>query len=109
MRQGVELANQLDADGNPSGGYVSGTGLRIDWQDGPLGRDADRQEPNGAFVEDVIYACVERIRFYNTTSEGKFACRQNSLAITKLEEALMWLDNRTRERESRGVEGTHIP
>jgi hypothetical protein len=28
---------------------------------------------------------------------GKFSCRENALAITKLEEALMWNDKRTQE------------
>jgi hypothetical protein len=35
----------------------------------------------------------------------KFRCRENSLAITKLEEALMWLEKRTADREARKVEG----
>nr|DAK15074.1 MAG TPA: hypothetical protein [Caudoviricetes sp.]DAP11483.1 MAG TPA: hypothetical protein [Caudoviricetes sp.] len=33
-------------------------------------------------------------------------CRENSLALTKIEEAIMWLANRKVERESRGVYGT---
>lgn len=45
--------NRVDADGNPAGGSLSGKGLSIEWQDGPLGRGADRKEPNGAFVETV--------------------------------------------------------
>ena len=88
----------------PAGGYVEGVGLRIDWQDGPLGRGAERGEPNGAFVETVIAAALQRIEYYNST---QFRCRENSLAITKLEEALHWLNARTRDREARDVEGTH--
>jgi hypothetical protein len=34
-----------------------------------------------------------------------FPCRENSIAITRLEEALMWLDKRTANRDARGVEG----
>jgi hypothetical protein len=100
-------SNQSDADGNPAGGYVSGVGIDIQWQDGPLGRGLNRLEPNGAFVETVIAAAKQRIEYYQTAAKGKFACRQNALAITKLEEALMWLNHRTAERESRAVEGTH--
>lgn len=33
-------------------------------------------------------------------------CRENSCAITKLDEALMWLEKRTKDRTKRGVEGT---
>lgn len=36
---------------------------------------------------------------------AKFPCRENALTITKLEEALMWQDARTKNRELRGVEG----
>lgn len=104
MQQTLETINKVDDDGNPTGGSVRGTGISIDWQDGPLGRGDDRQEPNGAFVEGVIEAARQRIAFYN---ESKFRCRENSLAITKLEEALHWLNSRTARRESEGTEGTH--
>ena len=101
--------NNTDSDENPTGGYVRGVGLNIDWQDGPLGRGDDRQEPNGAFVETVIAAAKQRIEFYNEASNGRFRCRENSLAITKLEEALHWLNARTASREARAVEGLHVP
>jgi len=86
------------------GGFARAVGINIDWQNGPLGRGADRQEPNGAFVETVIEMCLRRLQFYQ---KSKFSCRQNALAITKLEEALHWLNDRTTEREARGIEGTH--
>lgn len=43
-----------------------------------------------------------------TDLNSRFACRENSIAITKMQEALMWLNERTRERKERGVEGKHI-
>ena len=104
MLQEFERKNYSDEDDNPTGGYAEGIGLSILWQDGPLGRGADRIEPNGAFVETVIAAALQRIKYYQ---DSKFACRENALAITKLEEALHWLDSRTREREARSVKGTH--
>lgn len=102
-----EIENVEDTNGNPAGGLVVGTGLQIDWQNGPLGRNENRIEPNGAFVETVISAALQRIEWYQTASNGKFKCRENSIAITKLEEALLWLNKRTRDREARQVEGTH--
>jgi hypothetical protein len=39
-------------------------------------------------------------------SRGQFACRENAEALTHLENALMWLQKRTRDRLARGVEGT---
>lgn len=104
MSQPVALMNNRDEKGNPAGGHANGLGIDIHWQDEPLRKDGTVREPNGAFVEDVLGICVERLRFYQ---ESRFKCRQNALAITKLEEALHWLEDRTRERKRRGVEGTH--
>ena len=99
-----ESINHLDANGRPAGGTVRGVGLSIDWQNGPLGRDGERIPPNGAFVETVIYAALQRIEHYQS---GQFKCRENALAVTKLEEALHWLNARTTRREVAKVEGTH--
>lgn len=104
MLDKYDAVNKCNADGNPAGGFVHGVGMTIDWQDGPLGRGADRKEPNGAFVETVIDAARQRIQFYQ---DSKFSCRENAIAITKLEEALLWLNKRTADRERKGVEGTH--
>jgi hypothetical protein len=102
--QKFAAGNYEDDNGKPAGGYVSGVVLKIDWQNGPLGAGAAREEPNGAFVETVIAAAIQRIQHYQ---EGEFRCRENALAITKLEEANLWLGKRTSDREARGVEGTH--
>ena len=105
MRQDIEIQNFTnEVDGNPTGGYVSGIGLRIDWQNGPIGRGEDKQQPNGAFLQDVIEACIERLRYYQ---EGKFACKFNEYAIKSLEDALESLDDRKEDREAREVQGTY--
>lgn len=103
MRSPIESHHQT-ADGKPAGGTTTARGVKVDWQNGPLAVEGQRVEPNGAFVEDVIAIALDRLEYYNST---EFRCRENSLAITKLEEALHWLDHRTRDREARGVEGTH--
>ena len=102
-----EAINDVDDNGNPTGGSVSGVGLSISWQNGPLGRGDDRKEPNGAFVETVIAAAKQRIEFYQKASDGRFECRENRLAIACLTDALGYLDDRTKSREARNVEGTH--
>lgn len=120
MLQRFDAVNNDDENGNPAGGTVQltthydvdGMGyvdcpFYIKWQDGPLAVDGVRKEPTGAFVETVIAAALQRIEYYNTAAGGKFRCRENSLAITHLEEALHWLNHRTAAREARGVEGTH--
>ena len=102
-------SNTIDIDGNlTSGGYVRGLGLSIDWQDGPLRTGDMPLAPTGAFVETVIEAARQRLEFYQTTT-GCFKCQENAIAIMKLEEALLWLNKRTQDREKRGVEGTHTP
>jgi hypothetical protein len=56
---------------------------------------------NGCQVDTLIEAAKKIIEGLNT----KFPCRENSCAITKLDEALHWLEARKRNREKRGVEG----
>jgi hypothetical protein len=57
---------------------------------------------NGCQVDTVIAAAKTILEGLNKN----FPCRENATAITKLDEALMWLDKRTKDRESRNVEGT---
>ena len=58
---------------------------------------------NGCHNVDLIAIVIDVLQSVN---QGELACRENSIAITKLEEALMWLNKRTLDRRSRGVEGT---
>ena len=95
-----------DENGAPEGGHTFGRGFAIAWQRGPLGRGEERQEPNGAFVEDIILAAKDRLMHYQGS---RFACDENAKAIEHLEKALNALWERTQKREQRGVEGTHEP
>ena len=56
---------------------------------------------NGCQIDTVIEAAKLILEGLNK----QFPCRENSCAITKLDEALHWLQARTRNREKRGVEG----
>lgn len=60
---------------------------------------------NGVNNEDLIAMVICRLEHFQ---QSDFRCRENAVAITKLEEALMWLRKRTVGRENRGVEGTHV-
>ena len=93
-----------DREGNPAGGITQGVGLLISWQNGPLGRGALRRGRNGAFVEDVIAAVVDRMEEYQASP---FSCTYNQVAIDHLHRALGSLEARTADREAREVEGTH--
>ena len=81
MKDKFESHQFSDSEGNPAGGHTFGRGFTIAWQNGPLGRGENRKEPNGAFVETVIEAAADRIRWYQ---QSGFACRENALAITKI-------------------------
>jgi hypothetical protein len=56
---------------------------------------------NGCQVVDMIAVAKHMIEELNK----KFPCRENSMTITKLDEALMWQDKRTKDRQARNVEG----
>lgn len=57
---------------------------------------------NGTTNEEVLKVLIDRMM----SLQMKAPCRENSIVITKLEECLMWLEKRTRDRQARGVEGT---
>ena len=59
---------------------------------------------NGVTHEALLAILIDRIRGFQS---GPYSGRDNAIALTHLEEALMWLQRRTRERIKRGVEGTH--
>lgn len=104
MRTPLYERHERDAEDSPTGGVSVGRGFTIAWQCGPLALDGVRREPNGAFVEDVIAAAIGRLREYQSS---RFACQENADALDCLESAAQFLDDRTRRREQRGVEGTH--
>lgn len=60
---------------------------------------------DGTTNEEVLRVLIDRLRGLG----DKLPCRENSIAITKCEEALMWLDKRTADRKARGVEATMKP
>lgn len=59
-------------------------------------------EKNGVFIEDLIAVTYAKLKEYNDSMPS----RENSIALTKLEEAAMWLQRRKQDRERRGVYGT---
>lgn len=57
---------------------------------------------NGISDEALLAIVIDRLRGFQS---GPFSCRENALALTKLEEAMHWLNARTADRMARGVEG----
>ena len=58
-------------------------------------------ERNGVFIEDLLIVAYAKLNAFNK----QLPSRENSIALTKIEEAIMWLHNRKTERELRGVYG----
>jgi hypothetical protein len=59
---------------------------------------------NGVQATDMLEYVKHLFQSLNAT----FPCRENSLTITKIEEALHWQEARTKDRELRKVEGKNL-
>lgn len=75
-------------------------GLGILFQNGPI----NEVGVNGITHEALLTILIDRLRGFQN---GPFKSKANACALTHMEEALMWLNQRTLERMRRGVEGTH--
>jgi len=75
--------------------------LSIQFQNGPV----KEHGVNGVQLPQVLRICLARYQMLNKS----FPCRENSIVITKLQEALMWDDERTAKRTRQGVEGYDRP
>lgn len=91
------IAAQPDTDGEHKGqNRVVGI---VNFQEGPIKENG----VNGVANEDLLGMVLCRLEGFQNS---EYKCRENALAITKIEEALMWLRKRTNARVKRGVEGT---
>lgn len=87
----------LDAEG----GNVIGKAVHtVKFQNGPIKEFG----VNGITQEALLAIVIDRLRSFQ---DGPFRCRENAIALTHIEEALMWLQRRTAARIKRGVEGTN--
>lgn len=83
--------------------YVPGgpLGTEINFQRGPV---TEYNPVNGVTNENLLEILIHRTQQLN----ARFPCRENALALTKMEEALMWFEKRTANRKARGVEGQEV-
>lgn len=85
--------------GSPASDEIGWT-IGINFQNGPI----KEYGVNGITQEVLLAIVIDRLRGFQS---AQFACRENAIALTKIEEALMWLQRRTVSRIKRGVEGTN--
>ena len=91
---------------DPTGGKTTGAGIDIKWQNGTRGVGEDRKPLNGAEVEGVIKAAIDRLEFFQ---QSRSWCAENSYAIYYLSRAKRELRNRTKSRQKLGIEGKMVP
>jgi hypothetical protein len=84
---------------DPHAGQHAIIGSTILFQNGPI----NEKGVNGITQEVLLAIVADRLRSFQA---GPYACRENTIALTKVEEALHWLQQRTLARMRRGVEGT---
>jgi len=89
----------FNTETNPSDDF-SASSVELIFQNGPIAEAG----VNGITHEALLAILIDRLQSFQS---GPYACRENALALTKLEEAQHWLHHRTRARMARGVEGTH--
>ena len=76
--------------------------LYILFQNGPISEEG--VGVNGITHEVLLAIVADRLRSFQ---KGPYSCKANACALTHIEEAMHWLQQRTLERMRRGVEGTH--
>lgn len=76
--------------------------LYILFQNGPISETG--VGVNGITHEALLAIVADRLRSFQ---KGPYSCKANACALTHIEEAMHWLQQRTLERMRRGVEGTH--
>jgi len=94
----LNKSKQEAMDGSPSkigdeAGYI-----HIKFQCGPV----KEVGVNGTSIENVLLLLKARLEGFQ---KGDFRCRENAIAITKIEESIQWLEWRTSQRVKQGVEG----
>lgn len=82
----------------PVGSFIGA--VAVSFQNGPI----QEVGVNGITQEALLAITIDRLRSFQA---GPYSCRENAIALTHCEEALMWLQRRTVERIKRGVEGAH--
>ena len=109
LNEALEIQAGEPGSGNAPVQYVitlKGDGVQahapavLNFQNGPIKGPEDF---NGLTNEALLAVLIDRMRGFQS---GDFKCKENACALTHMEEALMWLQKRTRDRMARGVEGT---
>ena len=97
IENGNKFSNYINVENTKDEKGVAPT-LSFTIQSGPIGDVG----VNGCQARDMLEYLIYLFTSFNSTVPN----RETSITITKLEEALLWQDKRTADREKRKVEGT---
>lgn len=86
---------RMMSDRPTSGFPVAG----IEFQKGPRNEE-DSQ--HGVIDSDLLEIVADRLRSFQ---KGDYSCRENAIALTHIEEALLWINKRVEDRIERNVLG----
>lgn len=73
----------------------------IRFQNGPRN---SKDSTHGVLDTDLLEIVRDRLKGFQS---GDFATRENAIALTHIEEALLWLNKRVEDRAARNVLGTY--
>lgn len=97
--KGIELVDNTIAEGQDE------SGLLIDMLRGSkIEGENTLPKIDGILPEQLIAVCIDHLKAVNV---GDLANRETSVAITKLEEAGLWLMKREADRKRNNVLGTY--
>lgn len=82
-------------------GQGNETPYSIAFQNGPR---KEMDSIHGLLDTDLLEIVRDRLQGFQS---GEFACRENAIALTHLEECLLWMNLRVENRVERGVLGTN--
>ena len=86
---------------------VSDSGLQVPIETVIQFQKGARKEPNskhGVIDSDLLEIVRHRLQCFQ---QGEFATRENDIALTHIEEALMWMNRMVEDRIERSVLGTN--
>lgn len=100
------MVRGFNTERNASDPFVARYGQGSDhttilFQNGPIAEVG----VNGITHEVLLAIVADRLRSFQ---DGAYKCKANACALTHIEEAMHWLQQRTLERMRRGIEGTHV-
>ena len=73
--------------------------IDVIFQNGPIAEHG----ANGITQEVLLAIVADRLRSFQASA---YSCKENAVALTHIETAMLWLHKRTLDRMQRGVEGT---